>query len=85
MPLKTRLLIGTCSWTDPTLIESGWYPERIKDEPTDDRHGSDHDEAAHALLAQAFEAADEACAEGMEGGGLREGGHANGTAQYPSS
>ncbi|MGH2473004.1 MAG: DUF72 domain-containing protein, partial [Candidatus Limnocylindria bacterium] len=24
-------MVGTCSWTDPTLIESGWYPERIKD------------------------------------------------------
>ena len=24
--------MGTCSWTDPTLIESGWYPERIKDD-----------------------------------------------------
>src|SRR5207245_2106756 len=24
--------VGTCSWTDPTLIESGWYPERIKDD-----------------------------------------------------
>jgi len=21
--------VGTCSWTDPTLIASGWYPERI--------------------------------------------------------
>lgn len=21
--------IGTCSWTDPTLLGSGWYPERI--------------------------------------------------------
>jgi uncharacterized protein YecE (DUF72 family) len=24
--------VGTCSWTDPTLIESGWYPERVKDD-----------------------------------------------------
>jgi len=29
---KTKLLVGTCSWTDPTLIESGWYPARIKDD-----------------------------------------------------
>ena len=29
---KTRVLIGTCSWTDPTLIESGWYPARLKDD-----------------------------------------------------
>ena len=21
--------VGTCSWTDPTLIASGWYPEKI--------------------------------------------------------
>lgn len=21
--------LGTCSWTDPTLLESGWYPERV--------------------------------------------------------
>ena len=25
--------MGTCSWTDPTLIESGWYPETVKDNP----------------------------------------------------
>jgi uncharacterized protein YecE (DUF72 family) len=29
---EAKLLVGTCSWTDPTLIESGWYPERIKDD-----------------------------------------------------
>ncbi|TMF27623.1 MAG: DUF72 domain-containing protein [Chloroflexi bacterium] len=29
---KAKLLVGTCSWTDPTLIESGWYPERVKDD-----------------------------------------------------
>jgi len=27
--MKKRLLIGTCSWTDPTLIESGWYPPDV--------------------------------------------------------
>ncbi|HUG05205.1 MAG TPA: DUF72 domain-containing protein, partial [Candidatus Limnocylindria bacterium] len=26
---RSRVLIGTCSWTDPTLLESGWYPENI--------------------------------------------------------
>ncbi len=26
---KVRVLIGTCSWTDPTLLASGWYPEDI--------------------------------------------------------
>ena len=26
---KTKILIGTCSWTDPTLLESGWYPENV--------------------------------------------------------
>ena len=30
---KAKLLVGTCSWTDPTLVESGWYPERVKDNP----------------------------------------------------
>ncbi|BAL26695.1 DUF72 domain-containing protein [Azoarcus sp. KH32C] len=24
------ILVGTASWTDPTLIESGWYPEDAK-------------------------------------------------------
>jgi uncharacterized protein YecE (DUF72 family) len=28
-----RVLTGTCSWTDPTLVESGWYPARVKDRP----------------------------------------------------
>ena len=28
---KTR--IGTCSWTDPTLIDSGWYPPEIAKKP----------------------------------------------------
>src|SRR4029079_13824506 len=26
---QTEILIGTCSWTDPTLLESGWYPENV--------------------------------------------------------
>ncbi len=26
---EEKVLIGTCSWTDPTLIASGWYPEDI--------------------------------------------------------
>ncbi|MFQ5861039.1 MAG: DUF72 domain-containing protein, partial [Dehalococcoidia bacterium] len=25
-----RVRIGTCSWTDPTLLQSGWYPVRAK-------------------------------------------------------
>src|SRR5712691_7325564 len=29
---KATLKVGTCSWTDPTLIESGWYPDRVKDD-----------------------------------------------------
>ena len=28
MPVRS-IKIGTCSWTDPTLLESGWYPEKI--------------------------------------------------------
>ena len=26
---KEKVLIGTCSWTDPTLIASGWYPDAV--------------------------------------------------------
>ena len=29
----TGVKVGTCSWTDPTLIASGWYPDRVKDDP----------------------------------------------------
>ncbi len=25
-----RILVGTCSWTDKTLIDSGWYPPEAK-------------------------------------------------------
>ena len=25
--------LGTCSWTDPTLLASGWYPDRIAKDP----------------------------------------------------
>ncbi|MCA1657182.1 MAG: DUF72 domain-containing protein, partial [Actinobacteria bacterium] len=24
---------GTCSWTDPTLVESGWYPGDVAKKP----------------------------------------------------
>jgi len=30
---KAHPLLGTCSWTDPTLIDSGWYPDAVKDKP----------------------------------------------------
>jgi len=30
---KTRSLVGTCSWTDPTLLESGWYPPDVAKKP----------------------------------------------------
>ena len=26
---RVAIKVGTCSWTDPTLIASGWYPEKI--------------------------------------------------------
>lgn len=26
---KQKTLVGTCSWADPTLVESGWYPENV--------------------------------------------------------
>lgn len=28
--MSGRILVGTCSWTDKTLIESGWYPPEAK-------------------------------------------------------
>src|ERR1700704_5886114 len=27
--VNRKIKVGTCSWTDPTLIASGWYPEKI--------------------------------------------------------
>ncbi|MFG2798768.1 DUF72 domain-containing protein [Streptomyces pseudovenezuelae] len=27
----TRVLVGTCSWTDPALVRSGWYPPGRRD------------------------------------------------------
>lgn len=27
----TRILVGTCSWTDPALVRSGWYPAGWRD------------------------------------------------------
>jgi uncharacterized protein YecE (DUF72 family) len=32
MPRKGTL-IGTCSWTDPTLLGSGWYPAEVAKKP----------------------------------------------------
>ena len=32
---RGRILAGTCSWTDPTLVESGWYPDDVKNRPED--------------------------------------------------
>src|SRR3989304_6236991 len=29
-PMPSRILVGTCSWTDKTLIDSGWYPPDAK-------------------------------------------------------
>lgn len=26
----SAIRVGTCSWTDPSLIKSGWYPEHLK-------------------------------------------------------
>ncbi|HEY6959073.1 MAG TPA: DUF72 domain-containing protein [Candidatus Limnocylindria bacterium] len=30
---KTAMKVGTCSWTDPTLLESGWYPADVAKKP----------------------------------------------------
>ncbi len=27
---ESRILVGTCSWADKTLVESGWYPREAK-------------------------------------------------------
>jgi len=32
-PTASKVRIGTCSWTDPTLIESGWYPADVAKKP----------------------------------------------------
>ena len=29
----SKVLVGTCSWTDPTLLESGWYPADVAKKP----------------------------------------------------
>ena len=31
--MSAELKTGTCSWTDPTLLGSGWYPERVARRP----------------------------------------------------
>ncbi|MBI1886318.1 MAG: DUF72 domain-containing protein [Chloroflexi bacterium] len=28
--MAARILVGTCSWTDKTLIDSGWYPRDVR-------------------------------------------------------
>src|SRR2546428_12821010 len=28
--MSGRILVGSCSWADKTLIESGWYPPQAK-------------------------------------------------------
>ena len=30
MSMTARILVGTCSWADKTLIDSGWYPPQAK-------------------------------------------------------
>ncbi|MDO9507808.1 MAG: DUF72 domain-containing protein [Thermovirgaceae bacterium] len=32
--------VGTCSWTDRSLLSSGWYPDRARDVPAKLRHYS---------------------------------------------
>jgi uncharacterized protein YecE (DUF72 family) len=31
--MSGRILVGTCSWTDKTLIDSGWYPPDVAKSP----------------------------------------------------
>src|SRR3990170_189853 len=28
--MTARILVGTCSWADKTLVDSGWYPAKAK-------------------------------------------------------
>jgi hypothetical protein len=28
--MSGRILVGSCSWADKTLIDSGWYPPSAK-------------------------------------------------------
>src|SRR3970040_1839775 len=28
--MTARILVGTCSWADKTLVASGWYPRQAK-------------------------------------------------------
>ncbi len=28
--MTARVLVGTCSWADKTLVDSGWYPSQAK-------------------------------------------------------
>jgi hypothetical protein len=36
------ILIGTASWTDPTLIASGWYPDGAKSPEARLKHYAEH-------------------------------------------
>ncbi|CAL9343938.1 DUF72 domain-containing protein [Streptomyces sp. enrichment culture] len=36
------IMIGTCSWTDPALVSSGWYPRGRRDAEGRLRHYADH-------------------------------------------
>src|SRR5207244_11044362 len=54
-----RLVAGTCPWTEPTLVESGWCPARIKEDAEKRlRYYAEHfsivenDAAFYALPAQ---------------------------------
>ncbi|MDX2597395.1 MULTISPECIES: DUF72 domain-containing protein [Streptomyces] len=38
----TRILVGTCGWTDPALVSSGWYPRGRRDAEGRLRHYADH-------------------------------------------
>ncbi|MFV8127461.1 DUF72 domain-containing protein [Streptomyces syringium] len=36
-----KILVGTCSWTDPSLVSSGWYPPGARDPEGRLRHYAD--------------------------------------------
>jgi uncharacterized protein YecE (DUF72 family) len=39
--MTARILVGTCSWADKTLIDSGWYPPQAKSPEERLRHYAD--------------------------------------------
>jgi uncharacterized protein YecE (DUF72 family) len=56
--MKARVLVGTCSWADKTLLEAGWYPPHVRTPAQRLQHYARHfpivevDSTYYALPAQ---------------------------------